>query len=133
MSQGVKPDPGKGPPAQELKAANPEEKETKPGVKEFKPGVQENRSKVKTPSAGELSRGQKEKEAFQRGLKELEQNRYELAIESFDQALKENPKSAESFYHRAKAHFQLSDTDRSIEDINQSIKINPKKGDYYFF
>lgn len=60
------------------------------------------------------------------GVTLLDQNKPKEALEKFNLALKENPKSAEVLFQKANALKSLNDFQSALEAYNQSLKINPK-------
>jgi tetratricopeptide (TPR) repeat protein len=60
-----------------------------------------------------------------RGFSYLKKNRYELAIEDFNQAIRLNPDNAWALANRGNAYFNLRQPERALEDYDQALKLNP--------
>jgi tetratricopeptide (TPR) repeat protein len=64
--------------------------------------------------------------AFQlRGAAYAGKGQYDRAIQDFDQAIKLNPKEAETFVNRGGSYDKKGQYDRAIQDFDQAIKLNP--------
>ena len=50
----------------------------------------------------------------------------DMAIQDYDQAIKNNPQSAEALYRRGAALEKKGDFDRAIADLDSSLKLDPK-------
>ena len=66
-----------------------------------------------------------------RGTTEVLLKNYKGAIEDFNQAIKLNPKNAESYINRGTARDYLKDYKREIEDFNKGIELDSKNGYAY--
>jgi tetratricopeptide (TPR) repeat protein len=58
--------------------------------------------------------------------------RYELAIASFDQALRHNPNSAKTWDKRGTALLQLGRNAEAINSFKKALEINPKYAAAYY-
>ncbi len=50
----------------------------------------------------------------------------DASIQACDQAIRENPRDAVSYYNRGVGYFHKGDFDRAIADFTEAIEINPK-------
>ena len=60
-----------------------------------------------------------------RGLAYKNKGQYDRAMQDYDQAIRFNPKDADSFVVRGNAYYDKKQYDQAIEDYDQAIKINP--------
>jgi len=65
------------------------------------------------------------KAAYDRGLKLLEEEKYDAAIEAFTEAIRLDSGFANAYYNRADTYFYNDDYDKALADINQFIKLEP--------
>ena len=64
--------------------------------------------------------------AMQRGTAAFRSGDYDLAIASFSEVLRLNPKDAAAFNMRAVAHAKKGDFDAAIADYTEAIRLDPK-------
>lgn len=61
-----------------------------------------------------------------RGLRELQADAYQDAIEDFTDAITLDPNLAEAYHQRAKARYAAGDTQGAIADIEQTLRHEPR-------
>jgi Tfp pilus assembly protein PilF/cell division septation protein DedD len=69
------------------------------------------------------SRG--EEDTFQKGLRFLTTQRYDLAIKAFSEAIEVNPRNAVAYCNRGVARFFTGDHEQAIADFTSAVEINP--------
>ena len=69
-------------------------------------------------------------DGFDRGLKALEKNDYDLAIASFTGHLRENPRDANAYNNRGHAYRAKKEYGKAIKDFSEAIRLDPKDGDF---
>ncbi len=62
---------------------------------------------------------------FKKGIKQTEKGDYQRAIESFSQALRENPKYSNALVKRGAVYGEIGNTNLSFQDFTEALKINP--------
>ena len=67
-----------------------------------------------------------EENATQRGTAAFRKGDYDLAIASFTEAARQNPRDAAAFNMRAVAHAKKGEFDLAIADYTQALQIDPK-------
>lgn len=72
------------------------------------------------------------KQANKRGLEYMKQNRYEEAIEEFNQAINEKPDWFPAYYNRAVSHANLQQYKEALNDFNYVLANFPDHADSYF-
>lgn len=73
-----------------------------------------------------------ETEYFERGLNCLSEQNYDCAIDNYTAAIEINPRSSESFKHRAAAFYSKGNFDQAIQDYNKAVEVNPKDPNTFF-
>lgn len=58
---------------------------------------------------------------------------YQRAVESYDEAIRNNPKYALAYNNRGVAYVQLRQYESAIADYSQAIRLNPKYTNAYFY
>src|SRR5215471_6692294 len=61
-----------------------------------------------------------------RGATYARKGEYDRAIESYDEAIRLNPKHADAFSNRGVAYARKGDYDRAVENYDEAIRLNPK-------
>ncbi|MCD4717234.1 MAG: tetratricopeptide repeat protein [Desulfobacterales bacterium] len=64
-------------------------------------------------------------DTFQKGLRFLTTQRYDLAIKAFSEAIEVNPRNAVAYCNRGVARFFTGDHEKAIADFTSAVKINP--------
>ena len=67
------------------------------------------------------------KTAYEQGLVEAEDDRWQSAISFFSKAIAQNPKDDDAFQQRARCYTKIKNFPAAIEDCNAALKINPHK------
>jgi tetratricopeptide (TPR) repeat protein len=62
---------------------------------------------------------------FNRGAAYMAKEKYDSAIEDFDQAVRLNPNYAAAFVGRGAAYVAKGQVDSAIEDYDQAVRLNP--------
>ncbi len=70
-------------------------------------------------------------EFFEQGNRYFDNNQYQKAIESYNNAIKIIPEYEYAYYNRGTAKLRLKEYINSIEDFNKAIEINPNNPTYY--
>ena len=73
-----------------------------------------------------------EHEYYQQGKLKAKQQNYQEAIANFSQAIKINSSSAEYYYQRALAYFNLGQLHPAVFDYNESIKLDSQSYQAYY-
>ena len=73
-----------------------------------------------------------EHEYYQQGKLKAKQQNYQEAIVNFSQAIKINSSSAEYYYQRALAYFNLGQLHLAVFDYNESIKLDSQSYQAYY-
>ena len=79
-------------------------------------------------SLGLLS--QKQQKFLDAGIKLMNEEKYELALNEFKSAVSANPKFAESYYQRGRCYLNLGKNAEAKKDLDKAIELDPK-GIYY--
>jgi len=66
-----------------------------------------------------------EEDTFQKGLRFLTTQRYDLAIKAFSKAIEVNPRNAVAYCNRGVARFFTGDHELAIADFTRAVEINP--------
>jgi tetratricopeptide (TPR) repeat protein len=66
-----------------------------------------------------------------RGLYFLKNNKYEIAIKNFSQAINLKPQYTEPYSNRGTAYFYIGQYQKSLQDMNKSIELDPNIPDIY--
>ena len=67
-----------------------------------------------------------------RGKRLLEEQKFDLAIDDFTQAIKLDPTNERAFVGRAKASFHKEDYSTAVDDFTRAIEINPDRSETWF-
>ena len=70
-------------------------------------------------------------EHFENAMRKVNENDFELAIELFGEALKEDSNKESIYYNRAVSYLNLEKIDLAIFDFNKLIEIDSKNAFYY--
>jgi tetratricopeptide (TPR) repeat protein len=70
-------------------------------------------------------------DTFERGLRFLTTQRYDLAAKAFSEAIEVNPRNAVAYCNRGVARFFIGDHEGAIEDFTRALKINPRYTEAY--
>ena len=65
------------------------------------------------------------------GLEYYEKGKYDLAIKNYNEAIKLNPRDADTYNNRGLAYDALENYNLAIKDYNKAIKLDSKDADYY--
>jgi len=68
---------------------------------------------------------------YKQGLQQLEEQKYEAAVQSFTQCVKLEPRADGCYSNRAAAHRMKEANKEAIADVNKAIELAPKKGGHY--
>jgi len=68
---------------------------------------------------------------YNRGLNAYNARDYDMAIASFSDAIKLNPRDAGYYGSRAAAYVMKRDYDRAIADYTEAIRLSPRRADFY--
>lgn len=68
-----------------------------------------------------------EQEFLQRGITQAKNGDYEAAIVTLTKAIAINPQSAQAYYRRGLAYYDLSKINKAIADYNQSLNLNSQQ------
>lgn len=72
------------------------------------------------------------KDFHNRGIEKTQQNDYTGAIEEFNQALRINPNSVDTYIARGVVRLKRGDTHGAIADYNQAIQLDPNNSKAYY-
>ena len=76
---------------------------------------------------------QSAKSYYQQGVEQLNNTKYDLAIASFDEAIKIDPEYADAYLQRAKARQNNQrDLTGAMKDIEKALELNPSFGEAYY-
>lgn len=64
-------------------------------------------------------------DTFQKGLRFLTTQRYDLAIKAFSEAIEVNPRNAVAYCNRGVARFFTGEHEKAIADFTSAVEINP--------
>ena len=67
------------------------------------------------------------------GKRQIKQNDYQSAIETFDRILENDDSNLEAYYGRGEAYYQLEDFNRAIKDFDQVLAINAQDAQAYLY
>ena len=67
-----------------------------------------------------------------RGLAHYNKGQYDEAISDYTEALKINPRYAETYVNRGTAYYSKGQFDQAISDCTEALKINPRLAEAYF-
>ena len=81
---------------------------------------------------GSPYRGWTVEDYFDFGIHYQQRGEFKKAIDSYDQAIKINPKYVEAFNNRGSAKGNLGEYRDAIADFNETIEINPKDANTYY-
>ena len=73
-----------------------------------------------------------ETDIFRRGVALQENKDYDLAIESFSEAIKIRPTYAEAYYARGNCYEAKGRPDEAIEDYNEVLRFSPGEAVAYY-
>ena len=82
--------------------------------------------------AAGLALAQDVKALTAQGIEQCNDGKFDQAIATFTQALKQNPKDANVLFYRGKAYTAKGHYDRALADLNEAVKLNPGFGQAYF-
>ncbi len=82
--------------------------------------------------SGTLAYGQDVKAITLEGIEQCNDGKFDQAIATFSQGLKQNPKEPALYLYRGKAYTAKGQYDRALADLNQAIKLKPNYGQAYF-
>jgi len=68
----------------------------------------------------------------QRGMKRLQREEFDLALEDFDLVIGLNPASQDAYLHRGQAHYGKKEWTLALADFSQSLKLDPNLADAYY-
>jgi DNA-binding helix-hairpin-helix protein with protein kinase domain len=63
---------------------------------------------------------------YKQGKSNYKRGEYELAIESFSEAIAQNPQNVVAYVNRGNARYNIKDYEGAIEDFTQALQINPQ-------
>ena len=63
---------------------------------------------------------------YRRGLAYSNLNQYQRAIQDFDEAIRLNPRVAETYNNRGSAYNMLGQHQRALQDYNEALRIDPQ-------
>jgi tetratricopeptide (TPR) repeat protein len=63
----------------------------------------------------------------------MEEDKYDEAIEEFNNAIRLNPEDAESHFRRGECYFFKNDFDKAITDYSRAINLDPDSAQAYCF
>jgi tetratricopeptide (TPR) repeat protein len=66
-----------------------------------------------------------EEDTFQKGLRFLTTQRYDLAIKAFSEAIEVNPRNAVAYCNRGVARFFMGDHEKAVADFTSAVEIHP--------
>lgn len=69
---------------------------------------------------------------FQEGIILFEEDEPAKAFRYFEQAVKENPKSATAYFYRAKCHFSFENWEAALIDFEKTLRIDNSIAEAYF-
>ncbi len=70
---------------------------------------------------------------YRQGLEQLKNVKYDLAIASFSEAVKINPKFTDAYLQRAKARQNNQrDLEGAMKDVEKALELNPSFGEAYY-
>jgi tetratricopeptide (TPR) repeat protein len=71
-------------------------------------------------------------DAYDEGVRLMQQGQQHEAIAAFDKAIRLNPRSAEAYNGRGITYHELAQYERAIKDYDAAIRLNPQFADAYF-
>lgn len=69
---------------------------------------------------------------IKKGLRESKQEQYLTSIETFSEAIEENPLDYEAYHNRGLSYLMLNELDKAEQDFDKSIQYNPTYSDSYY-
>lgn len=69
-------------------------------------------------------------EFLQQGISQAKKGDYETAIDSFNKAIAFDPQSAEAYYHRGLAYYNLGNIEQAIADYDSSLNLDSQVNVY---
>jgi tetratricopeptide (TPR) repeat protein len=76
---------------------------------------------------------QKAIEYYTEGAKHYDEQKYDLAIESYSQAIKANPLYTEAFLWRGHSKYASKNFDEAVHDYSKTIQLSPGDAEAYYY
>lgn len=81
---------------------------------------------------GTLTFGQDVKALVEQGVEQCNDGKFDQAVATFSQAVKQKSNDASLYYLRGKAYTAKNQYGQALADFDQAIKLNPAYGQAYF-
>ncbi len=88
--------------------------------------------KKEAPTGQEQQAAQPGREHFNKGIQFALKGQHDEAIKEFQETLKYNPNSAETYNNLGFEYMDKGDLDKAIESQNKAIQLNPSLGIAYY-
>ncbi len=84
---------------------------------------------VLSPSPARANDREDAADHCRKGVEALQKKDYDRAIEQFSEAIRLDPRHADSYFHRGRAHQARNELDRAAEDYSEALRFDPNRAD----